>query len=273
MMFHRPSPFYTEDSQPKDPDISLRDLFDTSLLRQQIKLWVKEQLTTPYQKPFFPIVHHDEAKIEFKFDRPEAFEQWQITSDNELKCGYSKCELLMSKNKTAIFRGYLDQTVPRDGKTSYSGLCSMKSRRRLKSFFRPIEYEYWAKFTHMVLKVRGDGRNYAVICHTPGFLDVTWHDYYSYPLYTHGGPYWQYIKIPFSRFYKASHARILGDQWPLLVGRDVENVQAPIVSMAISLYDLNDGPFNLEIDWIGLYQNNTHREEFAYESYKPPNRF
>ena len=37
--------------------------------------------------------------------------------------------------------------------------------------------------------------------------------------------------------------------------------------------DQIDGPFNLEIDYIGLYSHPTHSEIFAYELYKMPHKY
>lgn len=63
-----------------------------------------------------------------------------------------------------------------------------------KSFKRKTSYE-WSQYTHVVLKVRGDGRQYLVNLSTEGIYDLNWFNLYSYPLYTRGGPYWQITKV------------------------------------------------------------------------------
>jgi NADH dehydrogenase [ubiquinone] 1 alpha subcomplex assembly factor 1 len=98
--------------------------------------------------------------------------------------------------------------------------------------------------------------------YVPGSIDVTWGDTYAYPLHTHGGPYWQYEKIPFSRFLHT-------------VGGRIQDVQKPIIrnhisSVGITLMDRIDGEFQLEIDFIGVYNDRSHEELFAYEQYSIP---
>lgn len=51
--------------------------------------------------------------------------------------------------------------------------------------------------------------------HSPEYADVTWGDSHSYPLHTHGGPYWQYEKIPFSRFFHTVSGRIQDRQYSI----------------------------------------------------------
>jgi len=224
-----------------------------------------------YKKVFLSETKHDEVLIQWKFDNPEAFNQFNVAADSDSKQGYSRCELLMSKQKTAIFRGNIVNKPPKDGRTTYAGYAAMKSKRLYKSFFRTDTYSRWAKFTHFLIKVRGDGRKYAIILNTPSYWDISYHDYYKYPLFTHGGPYWQYHKIPFSKFYKEVHTKIQMKQEPVLYSaKKFIDDQTDISSIAVSLFDRVDGPFNLEIDFIGVYKDETHFEEFAYESYKAP---
>lgn len=63
-----------------------------------------------------------------------------------------------------------------------------------KSFKRKTSYE-WSQYTHVVLKVRGDGRQYLVNISTEGIYDLSWFNMYSYRLHTRGGPHWQLTKV------------------------------------------------------------------------------
>lgn len=115
--------------------------------------------------------------------------------------------------------------------------------------------------------MRGDGRtyglglqtNYKRSHHLDFTMGLTANDQFHYPMFTRGGPYWQTVKIPFSKFY-LSHKGIVQDK------------QAPINTTEIAFFCINlmdnvDGPFNLEIDYIALLKDQNHKEEHAYERY------
>lgn len=61
-------------------------------------------------------------------------------------------------------------------------------------FERPIPYRF-SGYTDLALRVRGDGRNYMVVIQMEHHFSVHWYDMYNYPLYTKGGPYWQFVKV------------------------------------------------------------------------------
>jgi len=130
------------------------------------------------------------------------------------------------------------------------------------SFNRRRRYHHWRDFTHLVVKCRGDGRSYKIMLHVPEHFNVTWGSSYSYSLHTHGGPYWQYERIPFSKFFFTCGGRIQDTQVPILENRTC--------SIGIVLMDKIDGPFRLEVGFIGVTYDKSHSEKFAYESYNIP---
>ncbi|XP_020296479.1 complex I intermediate-associated protein 30, mitochondrial [Pseudomyrmex gracilis] len=74
-----------------------------------------------------------------------------------------------------------------------------------------------------------------------------------------GGPYWQYVKMPFSKFVFVSRGRIQDNQYSIMLN-DVKN-------LGITLADDVSGHFRLEIDYIGLEHDIYEYEENAYETY------
>ena len=65
-----------------------------------------------------------------------------------------------------------------------------------KSFKRKICYD-WTRYTHMYLRLRGDGRTYQLNVQPDMYFDYMWNDLYNVPIYTRGGPYWQICKVRF----------------------------------------------------------------------------
>lgn len=84
-------------------------------------------------------------------------------------------------------------------------------------------------------------------------------DLYNYFMFTRGGPYWEEIRIPFSKFFLSSRGRVQDNQHPIWLDK--------VSTLGFTLGDKVNGPFQLEIDFIGLINDRAHTEEFAYEIY------
>ena len=137
----------------------------------------------------------------------------------------------------------------------------MRSLTKFKAF-RKIENICLLNWTHLLFKVKGDGRTYNLVLNTPGQTNLTANNIYTYPLYTRGGPYWQYSKIPISKLINGSYGRIT----------DVQH-RVPdylIENIGITIMDNIEGNFSLEIDYIGLVRDNNAVEDHSYELYKTP---
>lgn len=112
-------------------------------------------------------------------------------------------------------------------------------------------------FDKLVLRVRGDGRQYNFVMWSdfdPGLMDQG-HQYRAYkaPFQTNGGPTWQKIEIPFSKFLAYQDTKFATHNihrrnlmhWKR---RYIRNIQY----LKIELRDDIDGPFQLEIDYIAV---------------------
>ncbi|KAG7277070.1 hypothetical protein CRUP_031283 [Coryphaenoides rupestris] len=162
-------------------------------------------------------------------------------------------------NTTCMLHGNLSSIPPRDGETRYSGYCNMRSKQLLRSFDRKAHLD-WTSFNMLHLRVRGDGRPWMINLTSETYFTHNWDDMYSYFLYTRGGPYWQDVKIPFSKFFLGYRGRIQDNQCHLWLDK--------INTIGFTLGDGVDGPFQLEVDYIGAHIDYAHKEQFAYEIYK-----
>ena len=70
------------------------------------------------------------------------------------------------------------------------------------------------------------------------------------------------FQIPFSKFFLNSKGRLQDLQCPIPLTK--------VVAVGISAGDRVNAPFRLEVDYIGVYSDPDHTEEFAYEMYKLP---
>ena len=232
------------------------------MIRDDCKLWIQESKEGWEERQSFPIYRDGDHKILWNFSDPTVRSTWLTVCDATRKQGFSTSKLETSDSGFLHFTGCLDvDRLPEDGQVTRTGWASVLSPFKSKSFNRPGYYD-WRNFTHITLRIRGDGRTYVLILRTPGYFDVHYHDMFIYSLHTRGGPYWQDVRIPFSKFVKSKKGR-LDDR--------VHRVdQHKINSVVVTLMDNNNGPFSLEIENIGLELDENYREELAYELYYHP---
>lgn len=201
----------------------------------------------------------EQTRVVWEFRSQKDLDEWVVSSDAEIG-GKSEAYLKLGKNnQTALLFGTLSTEAPRDGETGYSGYCAIRAKL-LKGAFDTKKYYDWSNFNSLYLRVRGDGRPWMINIYTDPYYSHQKDDLYTYFMFTRGGPYWQEIKIPFSKFFLSSWGRIQDDQYPLWLDK--------ISSVGFTLGDKADGPFQLEIDFIGLLNDRAHTEEFAYEKYE-----
>ncbi|VDM38194.1 unnamed protein product [Toxocara canis] len=251
-----------------DPEMPIKEIVTEApkVMKQHLKMFVEEMkgsvsIEKKEMIENMGMLHHGEARKEYLFDSPQALRLWHTGCDSDWGEGYSTCEFVQTDRKTAVFRGKLSTQVIKDGRVQRAGWAAIKLEDR-KSFLRKKYLSRWASFSHLLIKCRGDGRSYKVMLFTPGAIDVTWGDSFSYPLHTHGGPYWQYERIPFSRFFHTVAGRIQDRQYRV----NCEELS----SIGIVLMDRIDGEFCLELDFIGVCHDRSHTEKFAYETYSLP---
>ncbi|XP_046909327.2 complex I intermediate-associated protein 30 [Dermatophagoides farinae] len=199
--------------------------------------------------------------LEFKSDKLNDMNNWLVTCDADYDVGFSKCSWTVSPSGHALFSGYLDTTVPKDGKTVRTGYAFLSSQKSRHPFNLPTDgMNIFEQFTHVILRVRGDGRMYQISFDTADVFDITWFDRYNFMMYTFGGPYWQYVKIPLSRFYFHYQGFIQDEQYQFNPNT--------IRSMGIMVHSPSySGPFRLEIDYIGFVNDCQHNDLIEYEGY------
>ncbi|KAJ8674272.1 hypothetical protein QAD02_005534 [Eretmocerus hayati] len=240
--------------------LSLRERLrlEAQLLKQGVKEWIADR-----KEAFIagPRIYIPDRKVDviarFTGDKDD-LRKWVVTCDRDQNLGYSTAELDLTRGSKGLFHGFIDTNVPSDGVTKKAGWVNLKLVSKLGPFQDQVVYD-WSPYTHLVFHLRGDGRVYAVNLHIQSYFDVTRYDNYHFFIWTRGGPYWQHVRIPFSRFFFAYRGRIQSSNPPLPLHE--------INTFSITLADKINGPFQLEIDYVGVEYDPLHIEESAYEQY------
>jgi len=207
------------------------------------------------------MVYEGQRNKEWGFQSELEMDEWILTKDSDWGEGYSSAEFqLNGAGSAGLLTGNLSTRVPNDGRTDNAGYVNIASVNQRMSFGRLKLLEHWQNYTHLTMNVRGDGRKYMINLKVKRDYDMTWDDRWHYPLFTRGGPYWQYVKIPFSKFY-LGHKGFIQD-------RQEQPILCDMQSISITLQDKITGPFQLEIKDISLHNDPSgDDEEHAYEKY------
>jgi NADH dehydrogenase [ubiquinone] 1 alpha subcomplex assembly factor 1 len=162
----------------------------------------------------------EESTILFEFVKSEAADTWQVVNDGVMG-GISDGRFRITADKKMEFFGTL--SLENNG-----GFASVRSRQRNLGL---------RKGDTILLRVRGDGREYSLNLYDPGRMMA-----FSYrAVFATQKDEWIEVRIPLKSFVATSFGEIV-DSPPL----DSSNINA----LGFLLSDKKAGPFKLEIDWI-----------------------
>ncbi|KAL7675755.1 hypothetical protein ACOME3_002018 [Neoechinorhynchus agilis] len=194
------------------------------------------------------IHYHGDCTPVYTFDgTDEPLNNWMVASDRPERIGESWARVELSPNKRwLIFSGYLDGGYDFDLSQAISsekniepikvrGLAAMVAKGDRMPFRIGNKKFEWAAYTHIGLRLRGDGRCYTLILNMPGYYQELAHEMYVYPLHTRGGPYWQDVRIPFAKLALANKG-VLKDIQP------EKKYMSSVTGITISLMDNITGP-------------------------------
>lgn len=112
----------------KMTDFSLKNIGKS--VKENFKLLLKEikdHLRGPQGKTIREYLL-EKTTVVWEFREPEDLQKWIVSSDVEIG-GKSQAYLKLGKNnQTALFHGVLNCEVPRDGETTNSGYCTLRTR-------------------------------------------------------------------------------------------------------------------------------------------------
>lgn len=149
---------------------------------------------------------------------------WETVNDGVMG-GLSQGEFVLSPDATALFRGHVSLA-------NSGGFASVRTR--------PGRFDL-RRFQGLVLRLRGDGRRYKLQLRTDDDFDGI---AYQAPLPTEAGR-WQTLRVPFAEFVPTFRGRVLRLVPPLDPGG--------IRRVGLLISEKQEGPFALEIAWIGGY--------------------
>lgn len=232
-------------------------------VREEAKRIIKRPFKTSIPKTLN--LEFNQVEIFEDFDSDESIKAWKPVADSDTSNGFSESYFVRSQAGHGLFKGVIDTRIPDDGVTMHSGMAGIIGPAAPRKSLTAVESHWnWTLYNAFDIKFRGDGRKYNVVLNTATYTsDIEFYDTHVYPLYTRGGPYWQTVRIPFSKFIFAHQCFIQDEQGSFPANR--------VKFVSITLEDTVSGPFELEIDHMGLVREHRPFDEVtAYEGYTFP---
>ena len=163
----------------------------------------------------------DTPKVLFDFAGADAAKEWQTINDGVMG-GVSEGKFKITDKKTLEFYG----TLSLENKGGFASVRTKAKKLGLE------------KGDALVVRVRGDGREYSMNLHVPRPLVA-----FSYraTVQTKKGE-WIEVKLPLDKFVATSFGRPARDAGPV----DPQEVNG----LGFLLGDKKAGPFKLEVEWI-----------------------
>ena len=163
----------------------------------------------------------DTPKVLLDFTRADAVKEWQNVNDNVMG-GVSEGKFKITEKKTLEFFGTL--SLENNG-----GFASVRTKAKKLGL---------EKGDTLLVRVRGDGREYWMNLHVPRPLTA-----FSYRTTVQTKKdEWIEIKLPLDKFEATSFGRPVKDAGPV-------NPQE-INGLSFMLSDKKAGPFKMEVEWI-----------------------
>ncbi len=162
----------------------------------------------------------------YEFSRSSDAAQWRTINDTVMG-GISSSSFKTSGNGIGVFAGYVSLE-------NYGGFASVRSRPQ----FRDL-----SGWTGISLRVRGDGKSYKLGVKN----DLSWNAVMYQASFETVAGQWTEVRLPFRTCCT-----------PQFRGRDVPDAPpldpSSILQITIMISEKQEGPFQLEMDWIGAYR-------------------
>lgn len=177
--------------------------------------------------------------LNFRKHPAESLEKVMTRSDKEMG-GFSEANFgLDPESGAGHFYGYLNLDLPKDNpEITRSGYAMFRTKDQRDSWLSGDSYWDWARYTLMVLRVKGDRRKYLVNiqANTPLVTDL-----FQHRLFLHHPGEWETVVIPLNDFVMTN--------WGVIQDGSELN-KSEVKTVGIGLLDKQYGPFSLKIDWI-----------------------
>jgi NADH dehydrogenase [ubiquinone] 1 alpha subcomplex assembly factor 1 len=163
----------------------------------------------------------DTPKVLFDFAGADASKEWQTVNDGVMG-GVSEGKVNITDNKTLAFYGTL--SLENNG-----GFASVRTKAKKLGL---------EKGDVLLVRLRGDGREYSMNLHVPRPLVA-----FSYrSMIQTKKDEWIEVRLPLDKFQATSFGKVVKDTGPV----DPQEVSG----LGFLLGDKKAGPFKLEVEWI-----------------------